>query len=60
MFGSYLNSNYHVVKDAAQVRLVTSVGTVSTKVVQVDAANDLPLSEAAGAFAKLPIISAGP
>ena len=37
----YLISNYHVVKAATKVRLVTSAGTVDAKVVQVDAANDL-------------------
>ena len=36
-------SNYHVVKDATLVRLVTSAGTIPAKVVQVDAANDLAL-----------------
>ena len=39
----YLISNYHVVKAATKVRLVTSAGTVDAKVVQVDAANDLAL-----------------
>jgi S1-C subfamily serine protease len=29
----YLISNYHVVKDASKVRLVTSAGTVEAKVV---------------------------
>jgi TPR repeat protein len=51
----YLISNYHVVKDAAQVRLVTSAGFISAKVVQVDAANDLALLKADGRFAPLPI-----
>jgi serine protease Do len=44
----YLISNYHVVKEAAKVRLVTSAGTVDAKVVQVDAANDLALLKADG------------
>ena len=39
----YLISNYHVVKEATKVRLVTSAGTVDAKVVQVDTANDLAL-----------------
>jgi S1-C subfamily serine protease len=39
----YLISNYHVVKDATQVRLLTSAGLIDAKVVQVDAANDLAL-----------------
>ncbi|MGD0208561.1 MAG: tetratricopeptide repeat-containing serine protease family protein [Verrucomicrobiota bacterium] len=51
----YLISNYHVVKDAAQVRLVTSAGFISAKVVNVDAANDLALLKADGRFAPLPI-----
>jgi TPR repeat protein/DNA-directed RNA polymerase subunit RPC12/RpoP len=51
----YLISNYHVVKEAAKVRLVTSAGTVDAKVVQVDAANDLALLKADGKFSPLPI-----
>jgi S1-C subfamily serine protease len=51
----YLISNYHVVKAAAKVRLVTSAGTVDAKVVQVDAANDLALLKADGKFSPLPI-----
>jgi S1-C subfamily serine protease len=51
----YLISNYHVVKDATQVRLVTSTGLISAKVVQVDAANDFALLKAEGRFAPLPI-----
>ena len=39
----YLISNYHVVKDATKVRLLTSTGLIDAKVVQVDAANDLAL-----------------
>ena len=51
----YLITNEHVVKDAAQVRLVTSAGLTSAKVVKVDAANDLALLKAEGRFAALPI-----
>jgi len=51
----YLISNYHVVKEATKVRLVTSAGTVDAKVVQVDAANDLALLKADGKFTPLPI-----
>ena len=51
----YLITNEHVVKDAAQVRLVTSAGLISAKVVKVDAANDLALLKADGRFAALPI-----
>jgi S1-C subfamily serine protease len=50
-----LISNYHVVKDAAKVRLLTSAGLIDAKVVQVDAANDLALLKADGRFAPLPI-----
>ena len=51
----YLISNYHVVKDAVKVRLVTSAGLIDAKVVSVDAANDLALLKADGRFAPLPI-----
>ena len=53
----YLISNYHVVKDAAKVRLVTSAGLIDAKVVKVDAANDLALLKVDGRFAPLPITS---
>jgi hypothetical protein len=33
-----LISNYHVVRDAAKMRLLTGTGTVDSKAVQVDAA----------------------
>jgi S1-C subfamily serine protease len=42
----YLISNYHVVKDATKVRLLTSAGLIDAKVVRVDAANDLALLKA--------------
>jgi S1-C subfamily serine protease len=50
-----LITNEHVVRDAAQVRLVTSAGLISAKVVKVDAANDLALLKAEGRFAALPV-----
>jgi len=50
-----LITNNHVVNDAAQVRLVTSAGLISARVVKVDAANDLALLKAEGRFAALPI-----
>jgi TPR repeat protein len=53
----YLISNYHVVKDATKVRLLTSAGLIDAKVVQVDAANDLALLKADGRFSPLPISS---
>jgi serine protease Do len=43
-----LISNYHVVKDATKVRVVTSAGTIDAKVIQTDAANDLALLKAEG------------
>jgi S1-C subfamily serine protease len=51
----YLISNYHVVKGAAKVRLLTGAGLVDATVVKVDAANDLALLKAVGRFAPLPI-----
>ena len=39
----YLISNYHVVKDAAKVRLLTGAGLIDATVVKVDAANVLAL-----------------
>ena len=48
-------SNYHVVKVAAKVRLVTGAGLIDATVVAVDAANDLALLKAAGTFAPLPV-----
>ena len=51
----YLISNYHVVKDATQVRLLTGAGLIAAKVVRVDAANDLALLKADGRFVPLPI-----
>jgi serine protease Do len=52
-----LISNYHVVKDATKVRLLTSAGLIDAKVVQVDTANDLALLKADGKFSPLPISS---
>ena len=51
----YLISNYHVVKNATKVRLLTSAGLINAKVVQKDVANDLALLKADGRFAALPI-----
>jgi hypothetical protein len=50
-----LISNYHVIKDAAKVRLLTSTGIIDATVVKVDATNDLALLKAAGRFAPLPV-----
>ncbi len=51
----YLISNYHVIKDAAQVRLSTSAGLIAAKVMKVDMANDIALLKAEGAFSALPV-----
>ena len=53
--GNFLISNYHVVKGAAKVRLLTGAGLIDAAVVKVDAANDLALLKAVGRFAPLPI-----
>jgi S1-C subfamily serine protease len=44
----YLITNEHVAANGAQVRLVTSAGLISAKVVKVDATNDLALLKAEG------------
>jgi len=51
----YLISNYHVVEDAAKVRLLTGAGVINAKVVKVDPANDLALLKAKGRFTPLPV-----
>ena len=51
----YLITNNHVVKDATQIRLVTSVGLIVAKVIRVDAANDLALLKTEGRFSPLPV-----
>ena len=53
----FLVTNEHVVRDAAQVRLVTSTGLISAKVVRLDAANDFVLLKAEGQFVPLPIVT---
>ena len=53
----FLITNEHVVKEAAQVRLVTSTGVIAAKAVKVDAANDLALLKAEGRFAVLPVVA---
>ncbi len=51
----YLVTNEHVAGNGAQIRLVTSAGLISAKVVKVDAANDLALLKAEGRFVALPV-----
>ncbi len=53
----YLISNYHVVEDAAKVRLLTSAGVINARVVKVDPANDLALLKAKGKFTPLPVVA---
>jgi S1-C subfamily serine protease len=55
MDDGYLIFNYHVVKDAVKVRLLTGTGLLDASVVKVDAANDLALLKAVGAFKPLPV-----
>ena len=50
-----LISNYHVIKGAEKVRLLTGTGLVDAMVVKVDAANDLALLKAAIKSTPLPI-----
>ena len=52
----FLITNQHVIGDTAQVRLVTSTGIISARVIKVDAANDLALIKAEGRFAALPVV----
>jgi TPR repeat protein len=51
----FLVTNEHVVSDATQIRLVTSAGLISAKVVKVDTTNDLALLKADGKFSPVPI-----
>jgi TPR repeat protein len=53
----FLITNEHVIREAAQVRLVTSAGIIAAKVVKVEAANDLALLKAEGRFAALPVVA---
>ena len=50
----YLITNQHVAGDGAQIRLVTTRGIISAKVVKVDAANDLALLKAEGGIRIFP------
>ncbi len=51
----FLATNEHVVRGATEIRLATSAGLISAKLVKVDAANDLALLKAEGRFAALPV-----
>jgi TPR repeat protein len=50
-------TNEHVVRDANQICLVTSTGSIPARVVKVDKPNDLALLKVEGRFAPLPITS---
>ncbi|MBI3413892.1 MAG: SEL1-like repeat protein [Verrucomicrobia bacterium] len=51
----FLVTNEHVVKDATQVRLITSAGLIFARVVKTDSASDVALLKAEGKFAALPV-----
>jgi len=51
----FLVTNEHVVNNASDIRVVTSVGSFPAKVLQLDAAIDLALLKAEGRFCGLPI-----
>ena len=51
----YLITNHHLIKNAGQVFLVTSAGTMAVEVVKVDVVTDLALLKATGQFTALPI-----
>jgi uncharacterized protein len=53
----FLVTNEHVVRNAAQIQLVTSSGGIAAKVVKVDTANDLALLKAEGSFLPLPLVT---
>ena len=51
----YLVSNHHVVKNAGEIFLVTSIATIPAKVIKVDEVSDLALLKATGQFSALPV-----
>jgi hypothetical protein len=53
----FLLTAAHVVNGANQIRLVTSAGLLTVRLVKLDAANDLALLKADGQFSPLPIAS---
>jgi TPR repeat protein len=56
----FLITNHHVIEDGAQVRLLTTAGVISAKVMKVDAANDLALLKTEGKFTALPVATSRP
>jgi TPR repeat protein len=51
----FLITNEHVIREASQVRVVTSTGVFKASVLKVDSANDLALIHLHGQFASLPV-----
>jgi TPR repeat protein len=51
----YFITNYHVTKDAKDIRLVTKAGAIQAKLISADPANDLVLLKADGSFTPLPV-----
>jgi TPR repeat protein len=53
----YLITNQHVADKGATVRVLTTAGAISAKIVKVDKLNDLALLKAEGKFTALPVAS---
>ena len=53
----YLLTNFHVVENAATVKVSTAQGILPAKVVKADATNDVALLKVTGAFKALPVMS---
>ena len=51
----YLVTNFHIVKDAGEIFVVTPGGTLPAEVVKVDEYHDLALLKVAGQFSPLPV-----
>ena len=51
----YLVTNFHVVKEAGEIFLITPAGTIPAEAIKVDEASDLALLKATGKFSALPI-----
>jgi S1-C subfamily serine protease len=55
----FLVTNNHVVKNAAQIYLVTDTGRLDATVVKTDVQHDLALLKAEGNFESLPVVPSG-
>jgi TPR repeat protein len=55
----FLVTNNHVVKNAAQIYLITGAGRLPASVVKTDPQHDLALLKAGGSFEPLPVIPSG-